>query len=81
MSGGGSAGGASGASGGIGTDVASDFGKPWSSWLPSRSTATESKEHWEFWLYVLYDAGDAFFDNAERETQVALSQNVPRLTD
>jgi hypothetical protein len=29
-----------------------------------------SAEPFEYWLYVLYDAGDAFFDSAEREAEV-----------
>ena len=31
---------------------------------------SESTEMWEYWLYVLYDAGDAFFDDPAREAEV-----------
>ena len=37
--------------------------------------AAASADHpgaYEFWLYVLYDAGDAFFDSAQREAEVSL---------
>ena len=75
-------------SGGGGSDGGGGMlGSRWRSWVGSLAggdgdsgSSDAAGRVFEFWLYVLYDAGDPFYDNSSREAEVRewLGENMVR---